>query len=123
MRGELPDAVADVRRCVVDEPCAPGVAAVVLDRLDPAERERGAAAGLSGRDAAALVLGGFVLEMQLQLVVQLGLDRAAAQERADPKEEVAEHYGRSSTSLTREASRRHSPAAASSRFRPAAVSS
>ena len=105
---------------------APRVAAVFADLLEAAEFEMGAAPGLVPSQPGLLVLPSLRLEMRAQFLVQIRVDGAAIQQRARPKQEIAEHtppYACWSTLATAAVIFRQALCPACSRLRPRAVSS
>ena len=117
-------AVAQVLEQRLDEADAARVAVLLLDRLDAAELEAGAPHRLVFAQAGAAVLVRLHLEVEAELLVELVLDGAAAEERAQAVAEVAQHrYTSRRTRAMASVSFFHSSVSVSSCFFPARVSS
>jgi hypothetical protein len=76
---------------IFDPPGTARVAAVLFDPLNTAQCKPRATTGVVGREARPLQLGGFVIEVQPELVIELGLDGSALRQRAQAIQQIAEH--------------------------------
>lgn len=91
IESELPRAESNVLRDVFEPPGTARVAAILFDLLNTAQCKPRATTGVVGREARPLQLGGFVIEVQPELVIELGLDGPALRQRAQAIEQVGEH--------------------------------
>ena len=91
IESELPRAESNVLREIFDPPGAARVAAVLFDLLNTAQCKPRATTGVVGREARPLQLGGFVIEVQPELVIELGLDGPALRQRAQAIQQIGEH--------------------------------
>ncbi len=85
---QRPQAVAGVLHEVLEQADLPGVAALLLDPPDAAERPARRQAGLLGRHPRGQVLVDLALEMEAELVAQLAVDALALEERSEPQRQL-----------------------------------
>ncbi len=123
--GERAERVEDVAREVIDEGDATGVTALIGSQRHRSEARARPAASLDRPQSCGDVLLRLALDMKREFLVELALDAAGSQQRANAQEEIADVHRAHASFITRPMAvdmRSHSPASTASCRRPGTVS-
>jgi hypothetical protein len=86
-----PQSVSHVLYKGFEEADASGIAALLFDLLEAAERQAGASGGFIQRQACGYVLLYFVVEMSAELIIKFCFDGVSVEQCAEAEEKIAEH--------------------------------